>query len=45
MAAFEEARAESERGKPYKQVMTIQEFDNFLLEMKGNGQHVLLLDF
>ena len=25
--------------------MTIPEFDAFLLEMKGNKQHVLILDF
>ena len=35
----------SERGKAYKQVMTLPEFDNFLLEMKNNGQHAIFLDF
>ena len=45
VAAFEEALALSERGKDFQQSMTVPELDNFLTEARGNGQHVVILDW
>ena len=44
-AAFEEALALSEHGKEFQQSMTVPELDNFLAEARGNGQHVVILDW
>lgn len=43
--AFQEALALSERGREYVQPMPMPDFENFLNEMKGNNQFVIIIDF